>query len=341
MYGQRLLRRPDHESDLASRSALSLVEDRERFATAVLRVEGLSKRYGAIEAVTQVSFDIGEGEVFGLLGLNGAGKTTLISMLATEQRASTGDAFLLAHSICNEQRTVRQMIGVAPQEIALYPKLTAAENLRFVGRIYGIRGRALEERLEELLESVGLTDRVDDYVGSLSGGMKRRVNLAAALVHRPKLILLDEPTAGVDPESRDEILKIVRRLRDDGNAILYTTHYMEEAEQLSDRIGILNSGRLVAAGTLEELREELEFSEVIELSGSTAGIDLTPMRALGQIYRLERDDKRLRVLVKRAADFLLPLQKIIGRSGKSIQLKIVPFSLEDLFLHLARKEVNG
>jgi ABC-2 type transport system ATP-binding protein len=261
-------------------------------------------------------------------------------MLATEQRPSAGDALLLGHSVCRERRAVRQMIGVAPQEIALYPMLTAAENLRFVGRIYGITGKQLEERIEELLESVGLADRRADYVGSLSGGMKRRINLAAALVHRPKLILLDEPTAGVDPESRDEILKIVRRLRDDGNAILYTTHYMEEAEQLSDRVGILNSGKLIAAGTLEELRDELEFSEVIELSGNTAGIDLAPMRALGQIYRIERDEKRLRVLVKRAADFLLPLQRILSRSGNSIQLKIMPFSLEDLFLHLARKEVN-
>jgi ABC-2 type transport system ATP-binding protein len=339
MYRQQLSKRQEFESDL--RSWNSRVDDQDEHAAAVLRVEGLSKSFGAIKAVGGVSFDIREAEVFGLLGLNGAGKTTLISMLATEQKPSAGDALLLGHSLCDERRFVRQMIGVAPQEIALYPMLTTAENLRFVGRIYGIKGNKLEDRIEELLDSIGLADRRNDYIGSLSGGMKRRVNLAAALVHRPKLILLDEPTAGVDPESRDEILKIVRRLRDDGNAILYTTHYMEEAEQLSDRIGILNAGKLVAAGTLEELRDEFEFSEVIELSGSTAGIDLTPMRAIGQIYRVERDEKRLRVLVKRAADFLQPLHKIINRSGRSIQLKIMPFSLEDLFLHLARKEVNG
>ncbi len=341
MHRQQLLRKQDYEEDIRSFNAPSPVDNQGERARAVLRIEGLSKSYGAIAAVAGVSFDIREGEVFGLLGLNGAGKTTLISMLATEQRPSAGDAVLLGHSICNERRTVRQMIGVAPQEIALYPMLTTAENLRFMGRIYGIKASELEERVEQLLESIGLAERRDDYVGSLSGGMKRRVNLAAALVHQPKLILLDEPTAGVDPESRDEILKIVRRLRDDGNAIVYTTHYMEEAEHLSDRIGILNSGRLVAAGTLEALREELEFSEVIELTGFTAGIDLTPMRALGQLCRVDRDEKRLRLLVKRAADFLVPLQKIISRSGKSIQLKIMPFSLEDLFLHLARKEVNG
>jgi ABC-2 type transport system ATP-binding protein len=338
MYGQQLSGRQDYEADFATRNALS--DDRRKHESAVLCVEGLSKSYGSIEAVAGVTFEVRQGEVFSLLGLNGAGKTTLISMLATERRPSAGNAMLLGHNICTEQRTVRQMIGVAPQEIALYPMLTAAENLRFVGNIYGIKRRKLDERIEELLEAVGLTDRRDEYVGSLSGGMKRRVNLAAALVHRPQLILLDEPTAGVDPESREEILRIVRRLRDDGKAILYTTHYMEEAEQLSDRVGILNAGKLVAAGTLEELRDELEFSEVIELIGPIAGIDLAPIRALGQIYRVERDEKRLRVLVKRATDFLLPLQKIISRSGKSIQLKILPLSLEDLFLRFAHREAS-
>src|SRR5215469_3198236 len=340
MYRQQLSRRQDREIHSSPSHVLSLVEDPQIRNAAVLQVEGLRKIYGAIEAVAGVTFDVRQGEVFGLLGLNGAGKTTLISMLATERRPSGGDALLLGHSICSERRTIRQMIGIAPQEIALYPMLTAAENLRFIGRTYGMRGAALERRIEELLESVVLTDRSSDYVGSFSGGMKRRLNLAAALVHDTKLILLDEPTAGVDPESRDEILKIVRRLRNDGKAILYTTHYMEEAEELSDRIGILNAGKLVAAGTLAELRSEFEFSEVIELSGPTTGIDLSPMRAPGRVYRVERYDKRLRVLVKRATDFLLPLQKIISRSGKSIQLKIRPLSLEDLFLLLAHKEAD-
>jgi ABC-2 type transport system ATP-binding protein len=331
--------RQDCVTDLSHGHTVSRV--REHGSAVALRVDGLSKTYGAIKAVAGVTFDIRQGEIFGLLGLNGAGKSTLISMLATERRPSAGDALLLGHSIRKERRTVRQVIGVAPQQIALYPMLTAAENLRFIGRIYGMKGAQLEDRVEGLLKSVALEDRGSDYVRSFSGGMKRRLNLAAALVHEPELILLDEPTAGVDPESRNQILKIVRRLRNDGKAILYTTHYMDEAEELSDRIGILNAGRLIAAGTLEELRDDLEFSEVIELSGPTAGIDLVPMRTLGQIYRVERDENRLRVLVKRATDFLLPLQKIVSRTGKSIQLKIGPLSLEDLFLHLARKEANG
>ena len=176
-----------------------------------MRVEDLSKRYGAIEALSNVSFDVRHGEVFGLLGLNGAGKTTLISMLATDRCPSAGDALVLGHSIRDEWRAVRQMIGVAPQEIALYSMLTAAENLRFFGRIYDVRGAELESRIEQLLHLVGLQDRGNDRVATYSGGMMRRLNLAVALVHRPKVISLDEPTAGVDPQSREEILNLVRR----------------------------------------------------------------------------------------------------------------------------------
>jgi ABC-type Na+ transport system ATPase subunit NatA len=190
-----------------------------------LRVVGLARRYGTTTAVSGLDFEIGEGEIFGLLGPNGAGKTTTIAMLATQRRPSSGDATLFGHSACNEQQLVRQMLGLAPQEVSLYPALTAAENLQFFGSIYGVRQPALRERIDELLALVGLDAHRDHQVGIFSGGMKRRLNLAVSLVHRPKLILLDEPTAGVDPQSREQILKIIGGLRDDGNAILYTTHW--------------------------------------------------------------------------------------------------------------------
>jgi ABC-2 type transport system ATP-binding protein len=280
-----------------------------------------------------------QGEVFGLLGLNGAGKTTLISMLATERCPSASGALVLGHSIRDEWRAVRQMIGVAPQEIAQYPMLTAAENLRFFGRIYDVRGAELESRIEQLLHFVGLQDRGNDRVATYSGGMMRRLNLAVALVHRPKLILLDGPTAGVDPQSREEILNLVRRLRDDGNAILYTTHYMEEAERLCDRLCILNEGKLVAVGTLDALLRTLDFSEVIELKGLSARADLAPLRALGGVCHVERGDGLVRLFVKRAADLLEPLQKIISRD-KCARLRIAPISLESLFLHLTGRELR-
>jgi len=339
MYAESSSAQWNREVDSVNAHRLRLVEATREKGIVALRVEALSKRYGAIEAVAGVSFDVRQGEVFGLLGLNGAGKTTLISMLATERRPSAGDALLLGHSIRDERRVVRQMIGVAPQEIALYPMLTAVENLRFFGHIYDVRGVELASRVEQLLHFVGLHDRGNDRVATYSIGMKRRLNLAVALVHRPKLILMDEPTAGVDPQSREEILKLVRRLRDEGNAILYTTHYMDEAEGLCDRLCILNRGKLVAVGTFAALLRDLDFSEVIELKGLSSRSDLAAIRALPGICHVERGDGLVRLFVKRAADFLQPLQKIVSRD-KSVRLRIAPISLESLFLHLTSGEIR-
>jgi ABC-2 type transport system ATP-binding protein len=325
--------RRNREVDYANGHSVALIEAARNRGKVALRVDALSKRYGAIEAVAGVSFEVCRGEIFGLLGLNGAGKTTLVSMLATERRPSAGDAILLGHSVRDERSAVRRMIGFAPQEIALYPMLTGTENLRFFGRIYDIRGEELTKRVEQLLDFVGLEDRGNDRVATYSGGMRRRLNLAAALVHRPKLILLDEPTAGVDPQSREEILNLVRRLRRDGNAVLYTTHYMEEAEGLCDRLCIINRGKLVAVGTFDELLSRLDFSEVIELKGLSARVDLAPIRALEGVSHIERGSGLVRLFVKRATDLLEPLQKIIGRE-KSVRIRIAPISLESLFLHL-------
>jgi ABC-2 type transport system ATP-binding protein len=305
----------------------------------VLHVNALSKRYGTMEAVAGVSFEVRQGEVFGLLAVNGAGKTTLISTLATERRPSAGDALVLGRSIRDERRAVRQMTGVAPQEIALYPMLTAVENLHFFGRIYGLRGTELSNRAEQLLGMFGLQERSGERIATYSGGMKRRLNLAVALVHRPKLILLDEPTAGVDPQSREEILSVVRRLRDDGNAILYTTHYLEEAEKLCDRLCILNNGKLVAVGTLDGLLQKLDFAEIIELEGLSARTNLASIRTLRGLSHVEYGEGLVRLFVKRAADLLEPLHKIIGRD-KSARLRITPISLDNLFVHFTGREVR-
>jgi ABC-2 type transport system ATP-binding protein len=305
-----------------------------------LRVDLLQKRYGEIDAVAGVSFEVREGEVFGLLGPNGAGKTTVISIIATERVPSGGDATLFDHSIRKEYKIVRRMIGVAPQDIAIYPMLTAAENLRFFGRIYGVGRAELESRIGELLHLVGLESRCNDYAGTFSGGMKRRLNLAAALVHSPRVLLLDEPTAGVDPQSREHIFEIVRSLREAGTAILYTTQYMEEAEGLCDRLGIMNQGKLVAMGTLDALLANLECAEIIEVRGLPTGTDLAPIEAAGGVCRVERTEKVIRLFVTSAAPLLEPLQKIINRSRQAVHLKIAPISLEHLFLRLTGTELH-
>jgi ABC-2 type transport system ATP-binding protein len=337
VQAQLLALKQHSESDSVADCHLAPVEALVREREVVLRVQAVSKCYGAIKALAGVSFDVRQGEVFGLLGSNGAGKTTLISILATEQRPSAGDALILGRSVRDERRAVRHVVGLAPQEIALYPMLTAAENLRFFGRIYGLGGVELSRHVKELLGFVGLQDRANDRVGTYSGGMKRRLNLAVALVHHPQLLLLDEPTAGVDPQSREDILKLVRRLRDDGKAVLYTTHHMDEAEALCDRLCILNEGALIAVGTLERLLSNLDFSEVIELRGLSARTDLAAICDKSGLCRVERGNGLVRLFVKRAADFLVPLHKIIGRD-KSVRLRIVPISLELLFLHLTGRE---
>jgi ABC-2 type transport system ATP-binding protein len=261
-------------------------------------------------------------------------------MLAGLREPTSGDALLLGHSIRNETRAIRHMIGVAPQEDALYPMLSAAENLRFFGRMYDLKGAQLEDRIAQLLHFVGLQDRANDLAANYSGGMKRRLNLAAALVHEPELILLDEPTSGVDPESREEILSLVRGLRGDGKSIIYTTHYMEEAQGLCDELAILEKGRFVALGTLDSLLHNVDFSEIIEVKGLSPHADVSAVSNLPGIGHIEQGDGTLRLFVNRAADYLEPLNKIMSRE-RTADLKITPISLENLFLHLTGRRAHA
>jgi ABC-2 type transport system ATP-binding protein len=220
----------------------------------IVRVEGLVKRYGEMTAVDGVSFAIGQGSIFGLLGPNGAGKTTTISMISCLVAPDDGDVLVDGHSVRSESAAVRRVLGVVPQEIALYPTLTAAENLRFWGKMYSLHGSALSQAVEYGLKMAGLTEQANKRIETFSGGMKRRINIAAGILHRPKLLLMDEPTVGIDPQSRNHILDTVRELNREGMTVLYTSHYMEEVEALCDRIAIVDHGRVIAQGSLEELR---------------------------------------------------------------------------------------
>ena len=212
--------------------------------------------------------------------------------------------------------------------------------MRFFGRIYGVKGRSLTDRVDQLLRFVGLEAHRDSFVGTFSGGMQRRLNLAAALVHEPRLILLDEPTAGVDPQSRSHILELVGRLRAAGAAILYTTHYMEEAQGLCDRLGIMDQGKMVAMGTLDALLAHSNCAEIIELHGVAPGTNFDALRSRPGLLRLESTEGQVRIHVKNAASFLEPLQQIINRSRKPLHLKISPPSLERLFLELTGRELR-
>jgi ABC-2 type transport system ATP-binding protein len=224
---------------------------------AFLEVIDVHKHYGPIQALAGVSFQVSEGEMFGLLGPNGAGKTTLLSILSCLLAADRGEARLLGQRLTPGSREVRRLIGVVPQELAVYAELTARENLHFFGELYGLRGAPLRARVGQILEAIGLVERADSRVSTFSGGMKRRLNLGAALVHGPRLLLLDEPTVGVDPQSRNHIFEEVRRLNRLGTTVVYTSHYMEEVESLCKRIGIIDEGRLMACDTLPGLLQRL------------------------------------------------------------------------------------
>jgi ABC-2 type transport system ATP-binding protein len=225
----------------------------------------LRKSFDDRRAVDGVSFTIRTQEIFGLLGPNGAGKTTTIRMLSTVLNPDSGDVTIGGHSVVRDSDRVRELIGVCPQELALYPELSATDNLIFFGRMTGLSSRDAKESARDNLERVGLTDRAGDAVDKFSGGMKRRVNIAIALMSRPKLLFLDEPTVGIDPQSRNHIFDTILQLRDEGMTVLYTTHYMEEAERLCDRLGIIDHGSLIKLGSPTELKSELGDPETVTL----------------------------------------------------------------------------
>ena len=224
----------------------------------MLKVDQLTRWYGRFQALRGVSLQVERGELFGLLGPNGAGKTTLLSILAGLTAATTGEARLLGEPIRRGAAKLKPLIGLGTQDLALYGELTARENLAFFGRLYGLRGSHLRSRIDEVLANVALSDRADDRAGTFSGGMKRRLNLAVAIVHRPQLLFLDEPTTGVDPQSRNHIFEQVQRLNREGMTIIYTSHYMEEVQTLCPRVAILDHGQIIACDTLPQLLSRLD-----------------------------------------------------------------------------------
>jgi ABC-2 type transport system ATP-binding protein len=250
-------------------------------ADPVLACRGLRKTFDDRVAVDGVGFQIASGECYGLLGPNGAGKTTTISMICGLLDRDAGEVTIAGQALTTASVALRGEIGFVPQEIALYPDLSAAENLRLFGRLYGLAGERLQARIDACLDLVGLTDRAGDRVEDYSGGMKRRANLAAGLLHEPSLLVLDEPTVGVDPQSRHALLETVADLRAAGRAVLYTTHYMEEAERLCDRIGIIDQGRLVVEGTRHEL------------VGQIGGQQRLQVTAIGDVQALAAACRRL------------------------------------------------
>ncbi len=307
-----------------------------------IEVLDLQKSFGENHAVQGVSFDVKQGEIFSLLGPNGAGKTTTISMLSCLLRPNNGDARVMGHSIRSDSTGVKSVLGVVPQDIALYEDLTARENLSFWGKMYGLRGSKLKLRVDEVLDVIGLRDRANERVGKYSGGMKRRVNIGVALLHKPKVIYMDEPTVGIDPQSRRNILDSVVKLKDEGMTVLYTTHYMEEAQELSDHIGIMDHGKLIACGTGEELVKLVGQQTRIDLTLNGDGSNVMQMwQAIDGVSRVSAEDGLVSVLV---ADSNLVLPHLFEAAAQlSIRITSVDIrepNLEAVFLHLTGRALR-
>jgi ABC-2 type transport system ATP-binding protein len=309
---------------------------------AVLECSGLLKAYGDRTVVDGVSFRIEAGETYGLLGPNGAGKSTTINLVCGLLPRDGGEVRVDGRPFDDDPLGAKRLIGLVPQDIALYPDLTAAENLRFFGRLYGLAGRGLDVRVAATLETVGLTDRRDDRVETYSGGMKRRLNIGAGMLHRPRLLVLDEPTVGVDPQSRNAILESVTRLGAEGMAILYTTHYMEEAQRLCDRIGILDQGRMIAEGTHGALVKLVGEHERLRF-GVAADADrfADAVRALPGVSGATVTDGTVDVIVEDAPDALARSMEVAARLDVRIQrVEVVEPDLEAVFLRLTGRALR-
>ncbi len=308
----------------------------------MFRVENLLKRYGDLIAVDRISFEVRRGEIYGLLGPNGAGKTTTMSVLSGLLRPDDGSVHFDGIDLLAEPIRVKQCLGVVPQETALYETLTARENLRFWGGLYGLSGAALGAAVDRVLEQVGLTARAGDRVRTYSGGMKRRLNLALGIVHGPKAVLMDEPTVGIDPQGRANILDTVRAVAAAGTTVLYTTHYLEEAETLCDRIGIMDHGKILAEGTVADLKARAGQEEIVTIRGSFSAE--TARDRLGTIpgARLIHSAESNVVLgVQGAGQGAAQLLSDLFGSGLPVDaISIQPPSLNSLFLNLTGRELR-
>jgi len=310
----------------------------------ILEVHNLVKKYADLTAVKGISFDIQEGEIFSLLGPNGAGKTTTISVLSTLFTPTSGDATICGHSVTREPMAVKNCIGVVPQELALYEDLTAQENLNFWGSMYGLSGKALSTRIDEVLEQIGLMDRAKQRIKTYSGGMKRRVNIGVGLLHKPRLLFMDEPTVGIDPQSRRAILDSVKELNRQGMTVLYTTHYMEEAQELSNRVGIIDHGELIALGTQAELTRQVGETDtlILHIGENEDPLPLvSAIRQLPGVLQATETDHEISIVTPSAEELLAPVVTRADQLGIKVHsIDIREPNLEAVFLHLTGRALR-
>lgn len=309
---------------------------------AVLDIINISKGFKDLKAVDDLSFSIEEGEIFGLLGPNGAGKSTTISLISTLLRPDKGDIYYKDINIFENPKILENELGLVPQDIALYPTLSGYENLKFWGHVYGIRGKELKSRIQEIAELIGLSDRLKDKVEKYSGGMKRRLNIGVALIHKPRLLIMDEPTVGIDPQSRNHILNTVKMLNKEGMTIIYTSHYMEEAEELCDKICIIDKGKLLAQGTKDELIKLVNGREKIDVVFNSLDSELLDkINKLSYVDEIIVKDNTCSIISEMAENLMGDLIQIIKDTNKKIlSMDVKKPTLEIVFLHLTGRALR-
>ncbi len=305
-----------------------------------LEVKNIVKSYDKTLALSDVSFSMNEGEIYGLLGPNGAGKSTMINIISGLITKDAGQVLIQGHDLDKEMRTAKSLLGVVPQELAIYPDLSGRANVSFFGSLYGLSGNELKKSVEEVLEFVGLTDRAKDLAKTYSGGMKRRLNMACGMVHRPKLLILDEPTVGIDPQSRKHIMDALVKLHDEGMNILYTTHYMEEAQALCKRIAIMDQGQMIAQGTLSDLRGLLNEKRNIVLSVDSpvkAGL----LEEIEGVYDVSFSNGSVLIKGDDSTELIKRLIDTLNRENIDIRdMRIEEINLEDIFLGLTGRKLR-
>jgi len=309
----------------------------------VLELVNLSKRYKDVYAVKNLNMYIERGEIVGLLGPNGAGKSSAISMLSTLIEPTEGEVLFEKKSVLQNPNPLRAVTGVVPQEIALYESLTAEENLYFFGRIYQLSRQTLRQKIEEVLEIIGLTDRKKDVVKKFSGGMKRRLNIGVALLHEPEILIMDEPTVGIDPQSRNYILETVKRLNQErGMTILYTSHYMEEVEYLCDRIYIMDQGHVIAVGTKQEIKDLLSSEQAVHIEAEMLNeLFTTALKEEPTIKEVLIDEQTVTIIVPEEMNIFQLVTRLADEANVSLKsVHIKSPTLEDVFLHLTGRALR-
>lgn len=308
----------------------------------LLQTKDITKRFGSFEAVKGVSIDIKPGQVVGLLGPNGAGKSTTISMIATLAKPSTGDILFKGESLLQNPKPAQKKLGIVPQNIALYKDLSGYENLKYWGSVYGLSGTALKQRIEVVSEIIGISDRLKDPVKHYSGGMQRRINIGAALLHEPELLIMDEPTVGIDPQSRNHILSTVKHLNEQGMSILYTSHYMEEVEYLCEYVYIMDMGKVIAEGSQHALVAQVADHQTLSIrleAGST--LDEAALMAVAGVRHLHLEGDLLTIKAEKASEVVSGVLEALAKAHLALaSFEVQKPNLESVFLKLTGKALR-